>query len=407
MTNTVIKAENISKVYKLGTISSRNLINDIINVLKKNKNNKNNIWALKDISFEVEQGQVLGIIGKNGSGKSTLLKIISKITSPTIGQVFIKGRVASLLEVGTGFHAELTGRENIFLNGAILGMTKHEIKKYFDEIVNFSGVEKFIDTPVKRYSSGMHVRLAFAVAAHLQSEILIVDEVLAVGDIEFQKKCLAKMDDVAKAEGRTILFVSHQIPTIQKLCDKTILLENGYILDYDNTQKVVDLYLKKTFNEAQKDISIRNDRKGSLLCKFTNICFLYNNNKNFYVTGDDIILQLSIYNYSNSTLYNIKVSLGIENHNDIRITNISNDLINYKIELKPKENLITFSIKNNRFSPGVYYITLFCSQPNQILDWIHAANVLEIKDSDYYKSGKIISSQIAPIITDFSIDVNQ
>lgn len=247
MTDTVIQVDRLSKRYRLGVISAGRLTDDVKrwgaklrgrpdplaklgHELHTNGNGSNGdvLWALKDISLDVEQGEVLGIIGRNGAGKSTLLKILSRVTAPTTGEVRVKGRIASLLEVGTGFHPELTGRENIFLNGAILGMTKAEIKRQFDEIVDFSGVHKFIDTPVKRYSSGMYVRLAFAVAAHLQPEIMIVDEVLAVGDAEFQKKCLGKMRDVA-GEGRTVLFVSHNLGAIKELCNKCVVLRDGQI----------------------------------------------------------------------------------------------------------------------------------------------------------------------------------
>ncbi len=245
MAATVIRVENLSKQYRLGEISTGALSHDIkrwwyqlrgkqdpfAKIGEVNdrtaKASSDYVWALQGINFDVKQGEVLGIIGKNGAGKSTLLKILSKTTTPTTGSVKIKGRIASLLEVGTGFHPELSGRENIFLNGAILGMTKKEIKTKFDEIVDFSGVERYIDTPVKRYSSGMYVRLAFAVAAHLEQEILIVDEVLAVGDAEFQKKCLGKMKDVSVSEGRTVLFVSHSMTSIQALCNNALYLENG------------------------------------------------------------------------------------------------------------------------------------------------------------------------------------
>ncbi len=212
---------------------------------------KEEFWALKDLNFKIEQGDRVGIIGRNGAGKSTLLKVLSRITEPTKGKISIKGRVSSLLEVGTGFHAELTGRENIYLNGAILGMHRAEIKRKFDEIVDFSGVEKFLDTPVKRYSSGMYVRLAFAVAAHLESEILIVDEVLAVGDIEFQKKCLGKMQDISKGQGRTVLFVSHNMGAINQLCNRGILLKSGQIIDDGTTAQIVKSYMKSVMSNGQ------------------------------------------------------------------------------------------------------------------------------------------------------------
>lgn len=257
---TVISVENLSKIYRLGQIGTGTFAHDL-NVWWAKIRGKPNpmqrigeayhgnrdgeeVWALKDINFSVDQGEVLGIIGRNGAGKSTLLKIISRVTAPTSGKVKIKGRVASLLEVGTGFHPELTGRENIYLNGTILGMNRREIKQRFDEIVDFSGVENFIDTPVKRYSSGMYVRLAFAVAAHLEPEILLVDEVLAVGDAEFQKKCLGKMGEVAK-EGRTVLFVSHNMAAIQNLCSKCIWIDKGKDHQIGESREVINAYLEK------------------------------------------------------------------------------------------------------------------------------------------------------------------
>ncbi len=266
MSNIAIKVENLSKAYRIGQKESRadtlggalaswvrapfqnfkKLRN--LSQINANSNDTDIFWALRDINFEVKHGEVLGIIGKNGAGKSTLLKILSQITEPTTGHIDIHGRVASLLEVGTGFNPELTGRENIYLNGTILGMTRREIDRKFDEIVDFSGVEKFIDTPVKRYSSGMKVRLAFAVAANLDPEILIIDEVLAVGDAEFQKKCLGKMQDLSGKEGRTVLFVSHDMSAVQRLCSKSFLLQNGIILIQDTTEKVISFYLDPNHN---------------------------------------------------------------------------------------------------------------------------------------------------------------
>jgi lipopolysaccharide transport system ATP-binding protein len=256
----VIKAEGLSKAYQLGDFGTGTVSRDLerfwarmrgkedpfLKIGETNdrtqKSESDIVWSLKDLDFEIEQGDAVGIIGRNGAGKSTLLKVLSRVTSPTTGSVKIKGRIASLLEVGTGFHPELTGRENIFLNGAILGMRKTEIKRKFDEIVAFAGVERYIDTPVKRYSSGMYVRLAFAVAAHLESEILIVDEVLAVGDAEFQKKCLGKMGDISKGEGRTVLFVSHNMGAVNSLCTSGIYLKNGTIEKRDDIVSVIQHY---------------------------------------------------------------------------------------------------------------------------------------------------------------------
>ncbi|MEO5571151.1 MAG: ABC transporter ATP-binding protein, partial [Bacteroidia bacterium] len=274
---TVIRAENISKLYRLGVINSGTFAQDVkrwwyrklgkqdpivkVSIEKKehNTNESQNLWALKDVNFEIKRGDTVGIVGRNGAGKSTLLKIISRITQPTTGEIRIKGRVGSLLEVGTGFHPELTGRENVFMNGTILGMKKAEIISKFDEIVEFSGVEKFIDTPVKRYSSGMYVRLAFSVAAHLEPEILIIDEVLSVGDAEFQKKCLEKIKEVSKNDGRTVLFVSHNLGAINSLCNNAILLNSGTIEGIGDTEKVTGIYLSGSLSGVGEFIVAKNN----------------------------------------------------------------------------------------------------------------------------------------------------
>ena len=262
MSKPIIHVENLSKAYQIGQIGTGTISRDIerfwlTKVMGKDdpflkigetndrslKGESDIVWSLKDINFEINQGEAVGIIGKNGAGKSTLLKLLSRVTSPTTGEIKVRGRIASLLEVGTGFHPELSGRENIFLNGAILGMRKKEITRKLDEIIDFSGVERYIDTPVKRYSSGMYVRLAFAVAAHLESEILIVDEVLAVGDAEFQKKCLGKMGDISKGQGRTVLFVSHNMAAVKSFCLKAIVLENGMLKMNDDVENAISYYL--------------------------------------------------------------------------------------------------------------------------------------------------------------------
>lgn len=290
--NSVIKVEDLSKMYRLGLVGRRTIAEDLTRIwakltgkedpylkvgetnLRAVKGRSDFVWALKNINFDVKDGERFGIIGKNGAGKSTLLKILSRVASPTTGHIKVKGRVASLLEVGTGFHPELTGRDNIFLNGSILGMSQDEIKNKFDSIVDFSGVERYIDTPVKRYSSGMYVRLAFAVAAHLEPEILIVDEVLAVGDAEFQKKCLGKMHDVSEKEGRTVIFVSHNLHAIKILCQKTLILNNGELFASGETEKVLNIY-----NELNRDFKIGADteihnfknRRGEGMIRFTGI----------------------------------------------------------------------------------------------------------------------------------------
>jgi len=316
--STVIKIENVSKQYRLGLIGTHTLKGDLQRwwynmrglpdpTLKIGQENiisavhgtphaarrtptarpEEFVWALKDINFEVKQGEVLGIIGKNGAGKSTLLKLLSRVTAPTTGNIKVKGRVASLLEVGTGFHPELTGRENIFLNGAILGMTKTEIRSKFEEIVDFAGVPKYIDTPVKRYSSGMYVRLAFAVAAHLEPEILIVDEVLAIGDAEFQKKAIGKMQDVSHDEGRTILFVSHNMLAVKSLCKKGILLENGLVNKTADIEEVIDFYLEQNNKKISTSVNVQKETDGFVIEELS----ISNNriNGNFNIEKDLIV----------------------------------------------------------------------------------------------------------------------
>ena len=292
----IIKIENLSKQYRLGTVGTGTLSHDlkrwwIVNIRGKedpylnigeinDRTTKGTIdytWALKNINLEVMPGEILGIIGKNGAGKSTLLKILSKVTGPTTGSIKYNGRIGSLLEVGTGFHSELTGRENIFLNGAILGMTKFEIRSKLEEIVDFSGCERYIDTPVKRYSSGMMVRLGFAVAAHLEPEILVVDEVLAVGDAEFQKKAIGKMQDVSRNDGRTVLFVSHNMVSIRALCDTGIVLLNGSVDFSGMISEVIDRYLTVNSTEESIEISKRRDRKGNGNAIFTSAITLVDN----------------------------------------------------------------------------------------------------------------------------------
>jgi lipopolysaccharide transport system ATP-binding protein len=269
MSRPIIEVEKLSKRYRLGQFNAQTMREEVEQLFARFRKigatrggkvagESSEFWAIKDISFSVQRGEVLGIIGRNGAGKSTLLKILSRITAPTSGIAHIRGRVASLLEVGTGFHPELTGRENIYLNGAILGMTRAEIRRKFDEVVDFSGVEKFIDTPVKRYSSGMSVRLAFAVAAHLEPEILIVDEVLAVGDAEFQKKCLGKMDEVSRRQGRTVLLVSHNVGAIIDLCPSVIWLHEGSIRKHGDSRKVVGEYLSQRMQNQERNLALDN-----------------------------------------------------------------------------------------------------------------------------------------------------
>ncbi len=308
---TAIEFSNISKQYRLGLVSTRTLSHDLnrwwkTKILHKedpylkigevndrsHKGESDYVWALKDINLKVEQGEVLGIIGKNGAGKSTLLKILSKVTAPTTGTIKVNGRIASLLEVGTGFHPEMTGRENIYMNGAILGMTKKEIGRKLDEIVDFSGVERYIDTPVKRYSSGMTVRLGFAIAAHLEPEILVVDEVLAVGDAEFQKKAIGKMQDVSKGDGRTVLFVSHNMGSIQQLCSKGILLEDGSIKYAGKIENTIDKYLES--QNVDESYICLTPKKNPIYIKSVFLSDEKKNKKNVFYHDEPIVINTDL-----------------------------------------------------------------------------------------------------------------
>jgi lipopolysaccharide transport system ATP-binding protein len=327
--NTVIKVENISKQYRLGSVGTGSLAHDLNRTWQRirgkedpylkigetndrtQKGTSEYVWALKDINFEVKQGEVMGIIGRNGAGKSTLLKILSRTTTPTTGSVKIKGRVASLLEVGTGFHPELSGRENIFLNGAILGMTRNEIKSKFDEIVDFAGVERYIDTPVKRYSSGMYVRLAFGVAAHLEPEILIVDEVLAVGDAEFQKKALGKMKDVSAKDGRTVLFVSHNMAAVKQLCTNGMIFENGKLVYVNDIQNTIGNYYSRQLSKNSGSYFREGNKKAEFLT-FQILDDLQNERKDFLM-GEDIFLKFSI--KFNKEIANLEIGLNVKNQN--------------------------------------------------------------------------------------------
>jgi lipopolysaccharide transport system ATP-binding protein len=408
----VIKVENLYKQYRLGQVSTGSIAHDLnrwwhtvrgkedpyekITGLNNRDEEDNNeyVWALQDINFSVKQGEVLGIIGRNGAGKSTLLKILSKVTSPTKGNIKVKGRIASLLEVGTGFHPELTGRENIFLNGAILGMTKSEIRSKFDEIVAFSGVEKYIDTPVKRYSSGMYVRLAFAVAAHLEPEILIVDEVLAVGDAEFQKKCLGKMKDVS-GEGRTVLFVSHNMGAIEDLCSHAMYLEQGVVKKIDITRLTVNEYLNSYFDKSNDSMNLENVKRiGNGIITFTS--WKIQNIEKQEITritcGQDfeVVLNFKV-NYPQK-IDTLHFSITISDDRENVITHLSNSVANgieFKISETCENGYAICRISNFSLQPGLYVLHFFCSDLREVYDEISFAGKLEVESGNFFNSGKI------------------
>ncbi len=378
MSNIAISVENISKQYRLGELSTGTISHDLnrwwakmrgkedpfLKVGESNdrtsKGTSDYVWSLKDVSFEINQGDAVGIIGRNGAGKSTLLKLLSKVTSPTTGVIKTKGRIASLLEVGTGFHPELTGRENIFLNGAILGMTKAEIRRKFDEIVDFAGVERYIDTPVKRYSSGMYVRLAFAVAAHLESEILIIDEVLAVGDAEFQKKCLGKMGDISSGEGRTVLFVSHNMQAISSFCKTGVVLDKGTVYSVGKVENSIQDYmnLMKSFRfDANSASSDRNNRTSGK-AKINNLVCLNNNkleNKYWSFREDEeIIFSVSCITKEICDGFSFYIAFSEPMSNTI-ITNLKNTISSLFINTNTTIDF-NVTIPKNTFRSGQYEV---------------------------------------------------
>ncbi len=413
-----IKAENISKQYRLGEVGTGTITHDLNRFWAKlrgkedpylkigeandrsRKGDSEYVWSLRDINFEIEQGDAVGIIGRNGAGKSTLLKLLSKVTKPTTGSFKVNGRIASLLEVGTGFNPEMTGRENIYLNGAILGMRKHEIDRKFDEIVDFSGVERYIDTPVKRYSSGMYVRLAFAVAAHLESEILIVDEVLAVGDAEFQKKCLGKMGDVSKGEGRTVLFVSHNMGAIQNLCNKGMVMNSGRIMFDGNVENSIHEYLK--FNSEENGIINFENRKGSGRVKLKDILIYGEEINKKPQIGKPFTLEFTIENPEHLDFSQIRYDVRIDDELGNKILWLSTIL--QKATPQIQGNKIIFKIDKLLLNEGVYYIDSWISIKAQLSDWIENVTSFEVLANDFYKTGKSVPTKLSKIITEFRID---
>ncbi len=403
MSDTVIQVENLGKKYIIGhqqqerytslrdviANSAKGLLKTCQNPKSKIQNSKEEFWALKDVSFEVKQGDRVGIIGRNGAGKSTLLKILSRITEPTTGRISIKGRVASLLEVGTGFHPELTGRENIFLNGAILGMSKAEIKKKFDEIVAFAEVEKFLDTPVKRYSSGMYVRLAFAVAAHLEPEILVVDEVLAVGDIEFQKKCLGKMEVVGK-EGRTVVFVSHNMAAVEKLCQCGIVLHRGNVKCIGSQTEAITQYLT-SFSDSLVSLRDRTDRQGSGKVKVVAIEIRDEEGNILEVvqSGQTIDIYLYFETQPQAKLSRIITSLAVRTQLEVPVFLQHNRLNQDEFGVLPQKGAFICRINRLPLPPSTYQVAYSLIKDGRYLDGINNAIQLSVIDGDFYGSGEV------------------
>ena len=424
MSDIAIKVEHLSKRYRIGLkeeihdtlggtfvswikspISNFRRVQRLSNFNQFNQDTSEDIiWAVKDISFEVKQGEVLGIIGKNGAGKSTLLKILARITEPTSGNAEINGRIASLLEVGTGFHQELTGRENVYLNGTILGMTKIEIQKKFDEIVDFSGIEKFIDTPVKRYSSGMRVRLAFAVAAHLEPEILLIDEVLAVGDIGFQKKCIGKMGDIA-GQGRTILFVSHNMASVQSLCTSGIILRNGFLGFQSDIDEVISKYIIDGTEKIDSvDISKRKDRKGGKKIRFKSIQLIDRKSQstiNSALSGQNVSIKIEFENLLKETLNDVNFGLGFYTSTGNFLFACGSRALGKIFEIKPGVGRVWCNIPKLPINAGRLYFTAHCDIGNETLDNVKDAGYFDVEKGDFYGTGLLPASHLQGVYIDY------
>lgn len=410
----VIQTENLGKRYRLGVMNRRMLGDDIRNFIARFGNrpskgkipglggvpagmmrNTNEIWALRDVSVEINDGDVVGIIGRNGSGKSTFLKILSRITSPTTGQVRIRGKVASLLEVGTGFHPELTGRENIYLNGSILGMKQKEIDAKLDEIVDFSGVERFLDTPVKRYSSGMQVRLAFAVAAHLEPDILVIDEVLAVGDTAFQRKCLGKIGDAAK-DGRTVLFVSHNAVAVENLCRKGIFLDKGKVV-FVGTQTEALARYGESLEGTTKSMAVRDDHRGNGAIRIKNIEFRSVDGE-FLPTvavGMDFDVWMHFETNGRKEFRDLHVEFFILSHFEVPLFTQSNRLSGSRFEVLPERGAFVCRIRNLPLPASQYRLNYLVrsNMDYELLDRLDHAVDMQVGEANFFGSGAIPSQQ--------------
>ncbi|MGB7394933.1 MAG: ABC transporter ATP-binding protein [Pricia sp.] len=403
MANKAITAEGVSKRYRVGELvqehSIRGMVNSWIKAPVTNfkriynmtrfslENDPNAMWALKDVSFHLDEGEVLGVIGRNGAGKSTLLKVLSRITEPTQGKIEIQGKISSLLEVGTGFHPELTGRDNVFLNGTILGMSKKEIEKKFDEIVSFSGVERHIDTPVKFYSSGMKVRLAFSVAAHLEPDIMIIDEVLAVGDLAFQQKCMGKMDEV-KSSGRTILFVSHNMNSIEGLCSRCILMENGMLTFSGTTAETIDKYQDLNLAKTDAQLSERTDREGEGLAKFVHIEL---NGGQPIIPGEPFEVALQI--DAERKLDDVEMAIKVAKSYREVLTTLDTKVHGKTISLNQGRNRITVQVPRLMVAPGAYTIDLWMGTVGKAQDKIYNVCTMLVTERDFYGTGVGVQPQ--------------
>lgn len=404
----LIRIENVSKRYRLGTINRGMLYKDMQSwwARKRGKEDPHEIvgeqgkylkhgeefWALRDINLTVNAGDSIGVIGRNGAGKSTMLKILSRTTSPTKGTIKTRGRVASLLEVGTGFHPELTGRENVFLNGAILGMRQREVRSKFEEIVEFAEIGEFIDTPVKRYSSGMYVRLAFAVAAHLDPEVLIVDEVLAVGDANFQKKCIGKMNSVNK-DGRTVIFVSHNLAMLTSLCNKGIVLKNGKVdFEVGELGDAINHYINEVKELSDMKISDRKDRNGQGKIKINDlkVVNLAGETQTRYISGQSVEFNI-LYKVNDGLILNeISFAIGVYQGSSNFITLLASETAYKHYNEIKGEGIVKCRINSLPFTEGQYILNVIVRHKNDIQDWIQEAKLIQVENGDYFGTGKIV-----------------
>jgi lipopolysaccharide transport system ATP-binding protein len=421
MSDIAIRVEHLSKLYRLGSRERYKTLRDALTDTMAaplraisrlhsgdhSQHSDNFIWALKDVSFEVKRGEVIGIIGRNGAGKSTLLKILSHITEPTEGHVEIHGRVASLLEIGTGFHPELTGRENIYLSGAILGMKKMEIARRFDEIVAFAEIEKFLDTPVKHYSSGMYVRLAFAVAAHLEPEILLIDEVLAVGDAVFQQKCLGRMNNVAR-EGRTVLFVSHNMAAIQNLCNVAYLIDQGKVSASGNVSEVIGRYLQASNNAQVEGKGVilldRKDRQGNGKLRFVDISIQSQTLASTTVICGEPISFVIKYQ-GTAPLHNVHIAIGLYTLLGDGVIYLSNDLTGKRFDNLPSAGSFVSRFEKFPLLPGTYVVNLYSTVNGILADWVIDATRLYVTEGDYFGTGKLPPKGYGGVVVDHAWDV--
>jgi len=405
MSNLALKMDSVSKLYSLGQVGTGTLSHDLNRwwakrlgkedpgskvgaVNDREQSGDEFVWALRDIDFEVNQGEIIGIIGRNGAGKSTLLKLLSRVTGPTTGKIYINGKIASLLEVGTGFHMELTGRENIFLNGAILGMSKKEISSKFDEIVDFSGCAKYIDTPVKRYSSGMHVRLAFAVAAHLEPDILIVDEVLAVGDAEFQKKCISKLKELSTGFDRTVLFVSHNLVAIERLCTRAMLIDKGQVRMSGAVTKVLNEYRMMGVATSQISLADRVDRIGSqeIICDELFFVNTRGERVESTKTGEDLICVLE-YRCTVTGIKDAEFNINFFNFTDDLFFKCSTKTSGIDFGANLTSGRLECRLPNFPLTEGQYYVNVFCADKGGVCDNVVKAKYLTVIDGNYYRTG--------------------